>query len=169
MKKQDKTPEKQWNGVEIGKFPEKEFKRNDSEDDPGYQKQNGEVTRKICRWLRRTKEQMNRDEQCTERSQCQYNWCRRMIKWHGSRMVEITAAKWTIEKRMKRNEDSLRSLGLHKTHQHSHYRGLRRRRGFPSGSGGRDSTCKAGDLGLIPGSGGSSGERNGYTFHYSHL
>ena len=36
MKEQDKTPEKQWNEVEIGKLSEKEFRRNDSEDNPGY-------------------------------------------------------------------------------------------------------------------------------------
>ena len=63
--------------------------------------------------LEELKKQMNRDEQYTERNQCQNNWCRRMNKWPVSRMVEITSVKWTIEKRMKRNEDSLRSLGLH--------------------------------------------------------
>ena len=40
------------------------------------------------------------------------------------RMVEITAAEQNIEKRMKKNEDSLRDL----THQQSHHRGPRRRR-----------------------------------------
>ena len=33
--------------------------------------------------------------------------------------------------------------------------------GFPGGSDGKESVCKAGDLGLIPGSGRSSGEENG--------
>ena len=33
--------------------------------------------------------------------------------------------------------------------------------GFPSGSGGKESACNAGDLGSIPGSGRSHGERNG--------
>ena len=32
--------------------------------------------------------------------------------------------------------------------------------GFPSGSVGKESTCNAGDLGLIPGSGRSPEERN---------
>ena len=32
--------------------------------------------------------------------------------------------------------------------------------GFPSGSVGKESTCNAGDLGLIPGSGRSLGEGN---------
>ena len=33
--------------------------------------------------------------------------------------------------------------------------------GFPHSSVGKESSCKAGDLGLIPGSGRSSGEGNG--------
>ena len=35
------------------------------------------------------------------------------------------------------------------------------RAGFPGGSDGKGSVCNAGDLGLIPGSGRSPGERNG--------
>ena len=34
--------------------------------------------------------------------------------------------------------------------------------GFPSGSDGKESACSAGDLGLIPGSGRSPVEVNGY-------
>ena len=34
--------------------------------------------------------------------------------------------------------------------------------GFPSGSGSDESTCNAGDLGAIPGLGGSPGEENDY-------
>ena len=41
--------------------------------------------------------------------------------------------------------------------------------GFPGGSYGKDSTYNAGDLGLMPGSGRSPGERNGYPFQYSCL
>ena len=33
---------------------------------------------------------------------------------------------------------------------------------FPGGSDGKKSTCKTGDLGVIPASGKSSGEENGY-------
>ena len=41
---------------------------------------------------------------------------------------------------------------------------------FLSGaSGGKDSACSAGDLGLIPGWGRSSGEGNGYPLQYSCL
>ena len=41
--------------------------------------------------------------------------------------------------------------------------------GFPGGSAGKESACNAGDLGLISGSGRSSGERNGNPFQYSCL
>ena len=41
--------------------------------------------------------------------------------------------------------------------------------GFPGGSVGKESTCNAGDLGLIPGSGRSPGEGKGNPLQYSCL
>ena len=41
--------------------------------------------------------------------------------------------------------------------------------GFPGGSGGKESTCNSGDLGLIPDSEGSPGEGNGNPLQYSCL
>ena len=41
--------------------------------------------------------------------------------------------------------------------------------GIPDGSDGKESACNAGDPGLIPGSGGSSGEGNNNPRHYSCL
>ena len=41
--------------------------------------------------------------------------------------------------------------------------------GFPGGSAGKESTCNAGNLGLIPGLGRSPGEGNNYPFKYSGL
>ena len=41
--------------------------------------------------------------------------------------------------------------------------------GFPGGSEGKESAGNAGDLGLIPGSGRSPGEGNGYPLQYSCL
>ena len=41
--------------------------------------------------------------------------------------------------------------------------------GFPGGSTGKESTCNAGDPGLIPGSGRSPGEGNGNSLQYSCL
>ena len=40
---------------------------------------------------------------------------------------------------------------------------------LPGGSDGKESACNVGDLGLIPGSGRSSGEGNGNPFQYSCL
>ena len=41
--------------------------------------------------------------------------------------------------------------------------------GFPCSSFGKESACSAGDLGLIPGLGRSSGEENGNPLQYSCL
>ena len=41
--------------------------------------------------------------------------------------------------------------------------------GFPCGSAGKESAHNAGDLGLIPGLGGSPGEGKGYPLQYSGL
>ena len=41
--------------------------------------------------------------------------------------------------------------------------------GFPCGSAGKESACNAGDPSLIPGSGRSPGEGNGYPLQYSGL
>ena len=40
-------------------------------------------------------------------------------------------------------------------------------KGLPDGSAGKESTCNAGDPGLIPGSGRSPGEGIGYPVQYS--
>ena len=42
-------------------------------------------------------------------------------------------------------------------------------KGFPGGSDGEESACNTGDLGLIPGSGRSSGEGNGCPHYCSCL
>ena len=41
--------------------------------------------------------------------------------------------------------------------------------GFPGGSAGKESACKVGELGSIPGLGRSAGEGNGYPLQYSGL
>ena len=46
---------------------------------------------------------------------------------------------------------------------------LRCLQGFPGGSDGKESACNAGDPGLIPGLGGSPGEKKGNSFQYSCL
>ena len=44
-----------------------------------------------------------------------------------------------------------------------------KKEGFPCGSAVKESICSAGDLGLIPGLGRSSGEGKGYPLQYSGL
>ena len=57
MKGQDKIPQK-LNAVETGNFPEKKKNQNnDSKDDPGSWKNNGEEARNIQQRPRRSKEQ----------------------------------------------------------------------------------------------------------------
>ena len=46
---------------------------------------------------------------------------------------------------------------------------LRQNWGFPGGSDGKESSCNAGDQGLVPKSGRSPGEGNGYPLQYSCL
>ena len=45
--------------------------------------------------------------------------------------------------------------------------GFPNKQGLPAGSAGKETTCNAGDLGLIPGLGRSPGEWIGYPFQYS--
>ena len=49
------------------------------------------------------------------------------------------------------------------------YISLMSKLGFPGGSDSKESACNAGDPGLIPGSGRSPGEGNGYPLQYSSL
>ena len=51
----------------------------------------------------------------------------------------------------------------------SPYKKEKKLRGFPGGSAGKESTCNAGDLGLIPGVGRSPGEGKSYPLQYSGL
>ena len=47
-----------------------------------------------------------------------------------------------------------------------------KKKGFPDGADGKESACNAGDIrdpGLIPGTGRSPGEENGYPLQYSCL
>ena len=43
------------------------------------------------------------------------------------------------------------------------------KKGFPGGLDGKESACKAGDLGSVPGLGRSPGEGKDYPFQYSGL
>ena len=69
MKGQGEIQEKQQNEVEIAKTQKKKNQNDDSEDDPGSQKQNRKDARNVYQRPRRTKEQTIRDEQYTRRNQ----------------------------------------------------------------------------------------------------
>ena len=45
--------------------------------------------------------------------------------------------------------------------------GFQEKEGFPGSSAGKEATCNAGDPGLIPGSGISTGKGMGYPLQYS--
>ena len=53
------------------------------------------------------------------------------------------------------------------THPSSDFQPHLSLRGFPGGSDGKESACSVGDPGLIPGSGSSPGEGNGYSVQCS--
>jgi len=70
----------------------------------------------------------NRDEQYTKGINNRFTEAEECINDLEDRMVEIAATEQNIEKRMERNENSLRDLWTTLKAQHSHYRGPRRRR-----------------------------------------
>ena len=95
MKGQDKTPEKQLNEVKIGNLAEKEFK----------------TIVKMIQDLRKTmkmQEMFTKDLQ--ELINSRITKAEEWINGLEDRMVEITAVEQNIEKRMKKNEDSLTDL-----------------------------------------------------------
>jgi len=110
MKEQDKSPEKQLNEVEIGNLPEKEFRI---------------IIVKMIQDLRKRREKMqntfSKDREQLKNKQIEMNdtleginsritEAEEWISDQENKMVEINAAKQNAEKRMKRDEDSLRDL-----------------------------------------------------------
>ena len=84
--------------------------QNDSKDDPRSWEKNGEDARNVYQRPRRAKRQRNGDEKSTRRNQSRITEEEEWISDLEDKMVEIIAAKQNIEKRMKRNEDSLRDF-----------------------------------------------------------
>ena len=82
--------------------------------------------------------------------------------------MEITATEQNIEKRMKRNEDSLRDFWYNIKHTNICITGIPKD-DFPGGSDSKASAYNAGDQGSIPGLGRSPGEGNGNPLQYSCL
>ena len=108
MKGQDKTPEKQLNEVEIGNLPEKEFRITIVKMIQDLRK-SMEKMQDAYQRPRRTKEKTEMNN-TLERINSRITEAEERINDLEDRMVEITATEQNIEKRMKRNEDSLRDL-----------------------------------------------------------
>ena len=121
MKEQDKTPEKQLNEVEIGNIREKEFR-------PMIVKMIQDLGKKMQAKIEKMQEMFNKDLEELKNKQAEMNNAitemKNTLKGINSRiakaeerisdledrMVEFIAAEQNKEKRMKRNENSLRDL-----------------------------------------------------------
>ena len=121
MKEEDKTPEKQLNEVETGNLPEKEFRimivkmiqdfRKRMEAKIGKMQ---EMFNKDLEELKNKQTEMNNTitemKNTLEAISSRITEAEERISDLEDRMVEFTAAEKNKEKRMKRNEDSLRDL-----------------------------------------------------------
>ena len=121
MKKQEKTPEKQLTEVEIGNLPEKEFRIM-------IVKMIQDLGKTMEAKIEKMQEMFNKDLEELKNKQTEMNntitemkttleginsritEAEERISDLEDRMVEFTAAAQNKEKRMKRNEDSLRDL-----------------------------------------------------------
>ena len=121
MKEQDKTPEKQLNEVEIGNLPEREFRIM-------IVKMIQDLGKRMEAKIEKMQEMFNKDLEELKNKQTEMNntitementleginnritKAEERISDLEDRMVEFTAAEQNKEKRMKRNEDSLRDL-----------------------------------------------------------
>ena len=121
MKQQDKTPEKQLNEVQIGNLPEKEFRimRVKMIQDLGIRmeakiEKMQEMFNKDLEELKKKQAEMNNTinemKNTPERINNRITEAEEQISDLEDRMVEFTAVEENKEKRMKRNEDSLRDL-----------------------------------------------------------
>ena len=126
MKEKDKTPVKQLNEVEIGNLPEKEFRIT-------IVKMIQHLGKTMEAKIQRMQEMFNKDLEELKNKKTEMNNTKTEMKTTleginsriteaeerisdlEDRMVEFTAVEQNKEKRMKRNEDSLRDrpLGQH--------------------------------------------------------
>ena len=107
VKGQDKTSEKQLNEVEIGNLPEKEFRIIIVKMIQDFKKRMEKMWKLFTKALEEIKTYRNNTlEGINSRITEAEEW----ISDLEERMVEIIAIKQNIEKRMRRNADSLRDL-----------------------------------------------------------
>ena len=139
MKEQDKTPEKQLNEVEIGNLPEKEFRIM-------IVKMIQDLGKTMEAKIQKMQEMFNKDLEELKNKQTEMNntitemkttleginsRITEAVEWISDledSMVEFTAAEENKEKRMKRNEDSLRDFWDNIKWNNIHIIGPRRRR-----------------------------------------
>ena len=121
MKEQDKTPEKQLNEVEMGNLPEKEFRimivkmiQNLGKRMEARIEKIQEMINKDIKELKNKQTEMNNTitemKITLEGINSRITEAEEQISDLEERMVEFTAMEQNKEKRMKRNEDSLRDL-----------------------------------------------------------
>ena len=123
MKEQDKIPEKQLDEMKIGNLPEKDFKImvvNMIQDLRKRMEAKIEKMQEIfTEDLRKLKNKQTEKNNILEGI---HSWITEAEAWTNDmedRMVEITATEQNTEKRMKRNEDSLRDLWDNNKHTNS--------------------------------------------------
>ena len=143
MKEQDKTPEKQLNEVEIGNLPEKEFrimvvkmiqdlgKRMEAKIEKMqemFNKDLEELKNKHLEELKNKQTEMNNTiiemKNTLQGISSRITEAEERISDLEDRMVDFTATEQNKEKRMKRNEDSLRDLWDNIKHTNIHIIGV---------------------------------------------
>ena len=135
MKEQDKTPEKQLNEVEIGNLPEKEFRIM-------IERMIQDLGKTMEAKIEKMQEMFNKELEELKNKQTEMNntitEMKTTLEGINSRiteaeeqisdledtMVEFTAVEQNKEKRMKRNEDSLRDLWDNIKHNNIHIIGV---------------------------------------------
>ena len=114
MKGQDKIPEKQLNEVEIGNLPEKEFRIMTVKMTQDHRKRMEAKIEKMqeifTKDLEKLKNKPTKLNNTLEGINSRKTEAEEQINDLEDRMVETTATEQNIEKRMRRNEDSLRDL-----------------------------------------------------------
>ena len=110
MKGQDKTTGKQQNEVEIGHLPEKEFTIMIVKMIQDLRKNMEKMQQMFTNDLQELKHKQTDMNNTLEGINSRITEAEEQINDLEDRMMEITGAKQNIEKRMQRNEDSLRDL-----------------------------------------------------------
>ena len=134
MKEQTRNTEVQINEEEIGKLPEKEFRIMIVKMIKNLEKngENARINQKDLEELKNTHAETNNTitqvKNILEGLNSKISEAKERNSELEVKMVEITSEKQNKVKRMKRTEDSLRPVGRYQMHQHSNYRGPRRRK-----------------------------------------